>query len=74
VYGQGSVPGRAGDASLFRLWDPPGLLSYACLELFPLEQSGKGMRLTVHVRLVQKPGIVELYRHSSARLHGVVLN
>jgi hypothetical protein len=42
--------------------------------LFPPEQSDRGVELTTQPNPVSRPRMVELYLHSSIRLHGVVLN
>jgi hypothetical protein len=46
------------------------------LELFPSGYSGRGVKLTTHLRLLPKfkRSVVELFLHSPIRLDGLVLS
>jgi hypothetical protein len=41
--------------------------------LHPRKESGRSVKLTTHLHLVPRSRMVELYVHSSIRLHGIVL-
>jgi hypothetical protein len=43
---------------------PPSILSIVYRGLFPRWSSGRGVKLTIHLHLVSKSKIVELYLHS----------
>jgi hypothetical protein len=57
-----------------RLWGPPSLLSDGYRGLCPLGWGGRGLKLTTHLHLVPRSGMVELYFHSPLHLHGLLLN
>jgi hypothetical protein len=52
-----------------RLWGPSSLLSNG-----HQGQSDRGVKLTTHLQLAPRSKKVDLYIHSSIRLHGAVLN
>jgi hypothetical protein len=79
LVGRGSIPGRgkrlvSTPQRPDRLWGPPSLLYNVYLGPFQGGLSGRGMKLTTHLRLTPRSRMVELYFHSPTRLHGVVLN
>jgi hypothetical protein len=41
---------------------------------FPRGKAEMGMKLTIHIHLVPRSRMVELYLHSPIRLDGIVLN
>jgi hypothetical protein len=55
-----------------RLWGPPSVLSNGHHGLFARGQNGQCVKLTTHVPLVPRPGMVELYLHSPIRLYCVL--
>jgi hypothetical protein len=57
-----------------RFWGRPNLLSNGYWLLFPRGYSGRGVKLTAYPRLASRWRMVELYRHSPIRLHGIMLN
>jgi hypothetical protein len=59
---------------LDQLWVSPSFLSNGYRGLFPQDQSGQGVKLATHFHKVVWSSMVELYLHSSIRLHGVVHN
>jgi hypothetical protein len=74
----GSIPGRgkrllSSPQRQNRLWDTPSLLSNGYRGFFHL-RSGQGVKLIIHLYLVQRLGVVELYLHSWIRLHGMALS
>jgi hypothetical protein len=52
----------------------PSLLSNGYLGLFPRDKAAMGVKLTTHLRLMQRLMMMELHLHSSILLHGVVIN
>jgi hypothetical protein len=50
------------------------LLSKGHRRLFTLELSGQDVKLTTHLHLVPRSGMVKPYLHSLIHLHGVLLN
>jgi hypothetical protein len=46
--------------AFYRLWGPPSLLSNRYQDLFPMGQSGRGMKLTTHHHLLQRSRMVEV--------------
>jgi hypothetical protein len=54
------------------LWGPPSLLSNGYKGLFLQGYSSQGVKLTIHLHLVQKLKMLRV--HSSIHLRGVVLN
>jgi hypothetical protein len=70
----GSIPGRAkrfftSPYTSHWISDPPSLLSDGLRDY-----GGRFLKLNSHFHLVSSSKIVELYLHSSIRLHGVALN
>jgi hypothetical protein len=57
-----------------RLWGPPSLLSNGYRRLFPRRLCGQGDKLITHLQVVPRSRMVELYLHSTIRLHDVVFN
>jgi hypothetical protein len=75
--GPGSIRGSArffSSQRRCRLWGPPSLLTNVYQGFFSREQSGRSVKLTVHLHLLPKSREVELYLHASTCLHGIVLN
>jgi hypothetical protein len=70
----GTTPGRDKiflSSVASRLWGPPSLLSNGYQGLFPRGLKDQGVRLSTHLRLMPRSRMVELYLHSSIRLHGM---
>jgi hypothetical protein len=57
-----------------RLWGPPSLLSNGYRGLVSLGKYGRGVKLTIHLYLVRRLRMMELYLHSPIHLYAVVLN
>jgi hypothetical protein len=57
-----------------RLWDPPSLLSNGYQRPFSRGCSGRGVKMTARLQLVQRSRIRGSIIHSPIRLHEVVLN
>jgi hypothetical protein len=57
-----------------RLWSLPSLIHNGYRGLFPRDYSGRGVKMTTHLHLVQRSRMVELYLHFFIRLRGIVLN
>jgi hypothetical protein len=57
-----------------RFWSPPSLLSNGYRGLSPRGLSGRDVKLTIHLHLIPRSKIVELYLHSPKYLYGIVLN
>jgi hypothetical protein len=78
LEGRGSIPGSGKKFVLHSIQTGYGARLASCLkgyrELFPRRYSGRVVQLTTHLYLVPMSRMVELYLHSPACLHGVVLN
>jgi hypothetical protein len=57
-----------------RLWGPPSLLSNWVQGAFPRGWSSWGVKLTIHLHLVLRSRMAQLYLHSPIHLYGVMLN
>jgi hypothetical protein len=74
---RGSILDRGKRFSLLHnvwLWSLASLLSKGYRRLFSRRLKGMGVKLTIHLHLVVRARMVELYLHSPIRLHGVMLN
>jgi hypothetical protein len=56
------------------IWGPPTLLLKGYCGLITRQESGRGVKLTIHLHLVSRLRMMELYLHSSIGPNGVVLN